>query len=63
MDAQRVREIASNAGKSAHLKGTAHEFTSEEARAAGRKGGRVRAERARLRRLAESEARTVQTNT
>jgi general stress protein YciG len=37
MDPQRVREIASMGGLAAHQKGTAHEFTSEEARAAGRK--------------------------
>ena len=39
MDRQRQREIASLGGRAAHEKGTAHEFTSEEARAAGRKGG------------------------
>lgn len=39
MDPQKQREIASKGGKAAHLKGTAHEFTSEEAREAGRKGG------------------------
>jgi general stress protein YciG len=37
MDPQRVREIASLGGKTAHQNGTAHEFTSEEARAAGKK--------------------------
>ncbi|WP_426209412.1 KGG domain-containing protein [Massilia sp. TWP1-3-3] len=35
MDPQRQREIASEGGKAAHEKGTAHEFTSEEARRAG----------------------------
>jgi len=40
MDENKQREIASKGGKAAHEKGTAHEFTSEEARAAGRKGGR-----------------------
>ena len=35
MDPQRQREIASQGGKAAHEKGTAHEFTSEEARRAG----------------------------
>jgi general stress protein YciG len=35
MDPQRQREIASQGGKAAHAKGTAHEFTSEEARRAG----------------------------
>ncbi|MFA6050206.1 MAG: KGG domain-containing protein [Candidatus Paceibacterota bacterium] len=39
MDPDRQREIASEGGKAAHEKGTAHEFTSEEAREAGRKGG------------------------
>lgn len=39
MDEQKQREIASKGGKAAHEKGTAHEFTSEEAREAGRKGG------------------------
>jgi general stress protein YciG len=39
MDRERQREIASEGGKAAHEKGTAHEFDSEEARAAGRKGG------------------------
>jgi general stress protein YciG len=39
MDPQKQREIASKGGKAAHEKGTAHEFTSEEARIAGRKGG------------------------
>jgi general stress protein YciG len=39
MDRQKQREIASKGGKAAHAKGTAHEWTSEEAREAGRKGG------------------------
>lgn len=39
MDESKQREIASKGGRAAHLKGTAHEFTSDEARAAGRKGG------------------------
>jgi len=42
MDPQRQREIASEGGRAAHEKGTAHEFTSEEAREAGRKGGMAR---------------------
>jgi len=33
------KERASNAGRAAHASGRAHQFTSEEARAAGRKGG------------------------
>lgn len=39
MDPRKVSEIASKGGKAAHRAGTAHEFTSDEARAAGRKGG------------------------
>jgi len=39
MDRVKQREIASKGGKAAHQKGTAHEWTSEEAREAGRKGG------------------------
>ncbi len=39
MDKQKQREIASKGGKAAHQKGTAHQFTSEEARLAGKKGG------------------------
>ncbi len=42
MDQQKQREIASKGGKAAHAKGTAHEFTSQEAAEAGRKGGRAR---------------------
>lgn len=41
MDESRQREIASKGGKAAHAKGTAHEFTPDEARRAGRKGGEV----------------------
>ena len=39
MDPKRVSEIASKCGKAAHAAGTAHEFSREEAREAGRKGG------------------------
>ena len=39
MDRSKQREIARKGGKAAHMKGTAHEWTSEEARLAGRKGG------------------------
>lgn len=42
MDEDKQREIASKGGKAAHEKGTAHEFNSEEAREAGRKGGMAR---------------------
>src|SRR3954449_2504639 len=39
MNSERQREIARKGGRAAHEKGKAHEFTSDEARAAGRKGG------------------------
>jgi uncharacterized protein len=39
MDEEKQREIASQGGKAAHEKGTAHEFSHEEAVEAGRKGG------------------------
>jgi uncharacterized protein len=42
MDAEKQKQIASKGGKAAHERGTAHEFTSEEARQAGRKGGEAR---------------------
>ncbi|MGV3519764.1 KGG domain-containing protein [Luteitalea sp.] len=41
MSPEKQREIASKGGRAAHMKGTAHEWSSEEARAAGRKGGRA----------------------
>jgi general stress protein YciG len=41
MDRERQREIASKGGRAAHEKGTAHEWTPDEAREAGRKGGEM----------------------
>ena len=41
MTQEKQREIASKGGRVAHEKGTAHEWTVDEARAAGRKGGQV----------------------
>ena len=41
MSPEKQREIASKGGRAAHAKGTAHEWTSEEARSAGRKGGQI----------------------
>lgn len=41
MHPDKVREIASKGGKTSQAKGTAHRWTLEEARAAGRKGGSV----------------------
>lgn len=40
MNREKQKEIASKGGRAAHKKGTAHEFSAEEAREAGRKGGR-----------------------
>jgi general stress protein YciG len=52
MNPEKQREIARKGGKAAHQKGTAHEFTTDEARAAGRKGGeRVSADRAHMSRI------------
>lgn len=39
MDPNKQKEIASKGGRAAHVQGTAHEWSSEEAREAGRKGG------------------------
>ena len=39
MSREKQREIASKGGRAAHMQGTAHEWSSEEAREAGRKGG------------------------
>lgn len=49
MDREKQREIARKGGRAAHEKGSAHEFSPDEAREAGRKGGeRVSADRARM---------------
>lgn len=59
MDAEKQRAIASKGGKAAHLKGTAHEFTSEEARIAGSKGGRAARQKSAKRR---ADLRAVENN-
>jgi general stress protein YciG len=52
MDSNKQREIARKGGRAAHEKGTAHEFTADEARAAGRKGGeRVSSNREHMSRI------------
>lgn len=51
MTPEKQKAIASQGGKAAHAKGTAHEWTREETREMGRKGGRARA-----RKLAEVAA-------
>ena len=57
MDRAKQREIASKGGKAAHQKGTAHEWTSEEAREAGRKGGMASHQR-RKQQLGEQAGQT-----
>jgi uncharacterized protein len=55
MSPEKQREIASKGGRAAHEKGTAHEWTPDEARNAGRKGGQIsRGGRGRL--VADSAA-------
>jgi general stress protein YciG len=59
MDANKQREIARKGGRAAHEKGTAHEFTTDEARAAGRKGGeRVSANREHMSRIGRLGGKT-----
>jgi hypothetical protein len=41
MSPEKQREIASKGGRAAHEKGTAHEWSADEARSAGRKGGQA----------------------
>lgn len=41
-------ELRSRGGKTAHALGTAHKWTSEEAQAAGRKGGKARAKKLKM---------------
>ena len=58
MSPEKQREIASKGGRAAHQKGTAHEWTSEEARSAGRKGGQI--SRGGRGRLVEAETPNAQ---
>ena len=60
MSPEKQREIASKGGRAAHQKGTAHEWTSEEARSAGRKGGQI--SRGGRGRLVESDTPAVETD-
>ncbi len=62
MDRSKQKEIASKGGKAAHQKGTAHEWTSEEAREAGRKGGMASHRRKQEQQLPADEAVTNQSN-
>jgi hypothetical protein len=60
MDKTKAKLISSKGGKAAHAKGTAYEWTSEQARAAGRKGGlaAARTKRVGAVELAPAEAAT-----
>ena len=62
MTPEKQREIASKGGRAAHEKGTAHEWTPDEARAAGRKGGQIsRGGRGRLIATASPEGTNLNT--
>jgi hypothetical protein len=61
MSPEKQREIASKGGRAAHEKGTAHEWTADEARSAGRRGGQV--SRGGRGRLVPSEGGAVPQNT
>ena len=63
MDRAKQREIASKGGKAAHQKGTAHEWTSEEAREAGRKGGMASHRRRKEMGDVQGESETESPNT
>lgn len=61
MDRDRVKSIASKGGKAAHAAGTAHQFSSDEARVAGRKGGMApHVRRGGVRRRPQSEGPSSQ---
>ena len=63
MSAEKQREIASKGGRAAHQKGTAHEWSSDEAREAGRKGGMAsRGGRGKLPMSTTSDVNTVDTS-
>ncbi len=59
LDAEQRRQISSVGGKAAHAKGRGHEFTTEEARAAGHKGGLASAAAARSRKLPARSEKTL----
>jgi general stress protein YciG len=59
MDPERQREIASHGGRAAHERGTAHEFTSDEARLAGSKGGKAAHLRGTAHEFDSTEARAA----
>lgn len=57
MSDDRRREVASLGGKTAHQNGTAHRFTSNEAKRAGRKGGKIAHEKGTAHEFTSDEAR------
>ncbi len=57
MDEDKQRAIARKGGQAAHEKGTAHEFTPEEARIAGSKGGKAAHEKGTAHEFTTEEAR------
>ncbi|NJL64368.1 MAG: hypothetical protein HC903_24290 [Methylacidiphilales bacterium] len=59
MDEEKQREIASKGGQASHEKGTAHEFTSEEAQEAGHKGGKAAHEKGTAHEFTSEEARKL----
>ncbi len=62
MSPEKQREIASKGGRAAHQKGTAHEWSSDEAREAGRKGGMAsRGGRGKLPSAADTDVNVVET--
>lgn len=60
MSPEKQREIASKGGRAAHQKGTAHEWSSDEAREAGRKGGM--ASRGGRGKLPNTSGESIETN-
>jgi len=58
MDPEKQREIARKGGRAAHEKGTAHEWTTDEARTAGRKGG-ITSHQRRRERSGEAAGRSL----
>lgn len=61
MSEEKQREIASKGGKAAHLKGTAHQWSSNEAREAGRRGGQKTQEKRRQHRTDENSTNKTYT--
>jgi general stress protein YciG len=59
MDEAKQREIASKGGQAAHQKGSAHEFSAEEARSAGSKGGKAAHEKGSAHEFSSEEARAA----